>query len=277
MVGQSTVFNVSKYLVAFLFVLISVLPFVWIWSSAFKTNLEIAKNPFSLPTQLRWENIREVWFVGRFNIYLKNSVFVVFPTVLLVVFLSSLAGFALAKISFTGSTILFYLFILGLIIPVQAIIIPLFYDFNRYGLINSLLGLVLAEVGTGVPFGVFLMRSFFLGLPKEIFDAARIDGCSPFQIFSLIAIPLAKPALLSLITFQALWSWNEFLLPLLFLHADGLRTIPLGLMFLRGGRYTLNYSQISSGITIVTVPLIVIYVLFHRNLVKGITAGALKG
>ena len=268
--------NVAKYFMAFLFVIISVLPFIWIWSSAFKTNLEIAKNPFSLPSHLHFENLREVWQTGHFSVYFKNSLTVVFPTIFLVLFLSSLASFAFAKIKFFGSTAFFYLFIIGLIIPVQAIIIPLFYDFHHYGFTNSLLGLVLAEVGMGIPFGIFLMRSFFLDLPKEIFDAAKIDGCSNWQTFWSIAIPLSKPALFSLLTFQAIWSWNEFLLALLLLHEEKLRTIPLGLMFLKGGRYTLNYSQISAGVTLVSLPLILLYIVFHRSFIAGITAGALK-
>ncbi|HHT09088.1 MAG TPA: carbohydrate ABC transporter permease [Atribacter sp.] len=274
---NSILINVGKYTVAILFLIISIIPFIWIWSSAFKTNMEISENPFSLPKKLHIENISEVWYKGHFNIYFTNSLIVTIPNVILVVFLSSIAGFAFSKMKFIGRDILFYMFILGFTIPVQAIIISLFYDFQNYGLINKLSGLILAETGIGLPFGIFLMRSFFMNLPNEIYDAAKIDGCSNFRAFYSIFLPLAKPAVLSLVVFQTIWSWNEFLLALLLIQSEKLRTIPLGLMFLKGGRYTLNYSQIAAGITVVSLPLIIVYLIFQRTFIEGITAGAVKG
>lgn len=274
---NSILINVGKYTVAILFLIISIIPFIWIWSSAFKTNMEISENPFSLPKKLHIENISEVWYKGHFNIYFTNSLIVTIPNVILVVFLSSIAGFAFSKMKFIGRNILFYMFILGFTIPVQAIIISLFYDFQNYGLINKLSGLILAETGIGLPFGIFLMRSFFMNLPNEIYDAAKIDGCSNFRAFYSIFLPLAKPAVLSLVVFQTIWSWNEFLLALLLIQSENLRTIPLGLMFLKGGRYTLNYSQIAAGITVVSLPLIIVYLIFQRTFIEGITAGAVKG
>ena len=273
---NSILINVGKYTVAILFLIISIIPFIWIWSSAFKTNMEISENPFSLPKKLHIENISEVWYKGHFNIYFTNSLIVTIPNVILVVFLSSIAGFAFSKMKFIGRDILFYMFILGFTIPVQAIIISLFYDFQNYGLINKLSGLILAETGIGLPFGIFLMRSFFMNLPNEIYDAAKIDGCSNFR-FLFNFLPLAKPAVLSLVVFQTIWSWNEFLLALLLIQSEKLRTIPLGLMFLKGGRYTLNYSQIAAGITVVSLPLIIVYLIFQRTFIEGITAGAVKG
>jgi raffinose/stachyose/melibiose transport system permease protein len=274
---NSILINVGKYTVAILFLIISIIPFIWIWSSAFKTNMEISENPFSLPKKLHIENISEVWYKGHFNIYFTNSLIVTIPNVILVVFLSSIAGFAFSKMKFIGRDILFYMFILGFTIPVQAIIISLFYDFQNYGLINKLSGLILAETGIGLPFGIFLMRSFFMNLPNEIYDAAKIDGCSNFRAFYSIFLPLAKPTVLSLVVFQTIWSWNEFLLALLLIQSENLRTIPLGLMFLKGGRYTLNYSQIAAGITVVSLPLIIVYLIFQRTFIEGITAGAVKG
>jgi raffinose/stachyose/melibiose transport system permease protein len=274
---NSILINVGKYTVAILFLIISIIPFIWIWSSAFKTNMEISENPFSLPKKLHIENISEVWYKGHFNIYFTNSLIVTIPNVILVVFLSSIAGFAFSKMKFIGRDILFYMFILGFTIPVQAIIISLFYDFQNYGLINKLSGLILAETGIGLPFGIFLMRSFFMNLPNEIYDAAKIDGCSNFRAFYSIFLPLAKPVVLSLVVFQTIWSWNEFLLALLLIQSEKLRTIPLGLMFLKGGRYTLNYSQIAAGITVVSLPLIIVYLIFQRTFIEGITAGAVKG
>ena len=274
---NSILINVGKYTVAILFLIISIIPFIWIWSSAFKTNMEISENPFSLPKKLHIENISEVWYKGHFNIYFTNSLIVTIPNVILVVFLSSIAGFAFSKMKFIGRDILFYMFILGFTIPVQAIIISLFYDFQNYGLINKLSGLILAETGIGLPFGIFLMRSFFMNLPNEIYNAAKIDGCSNFRAFYSIFLPLAKPAVLSLVVFQTIWSWNEFLLALLLIQSENLRTIPLGLMFLKGGRYTLNYSQIAAGITVVSLPLIIVYLIFQRTFIEGITAGAVKG
>jgi raffinose/stachyose/melibiose transport system permease protein len=265
---NSILINVGKYTVAILFLIISIIPFIWIWSSAFKTNMEISENPFSLPKKLHIENISEVWYKGHFNIYFTNSLIVTIPNVILVVFLSSIAGFAFSKMKFIGRDILFYMFILGFTIPVQAIIISLFYDFQNYGLINKLSGLILAETGIGLPFGIFLMRSFFMNLPNEIYDAAKIDGCSNFRAFYSIFLPLAKPAVLSLVVFQTIWSWNEFLLALLLIQSENLRTIPLGLMFLKGGRYTLNYSQIAAGITVVSLPLIIVYLIFQRTFIE---------
>lgn len=265
-----------KYAVLVFFVLVALVPIVVMWMAALKTSNEIFRDPFSLPTVLHWENLVKAWTVGRFRQYLGNSLIVTIPTVAGVVALSSLAGYAFGKLKFAGSQAFFYLFLLGLMVPFQSIMIPMYYDLKDLNLLGSYWAMILPATALGLPFGIFLMQAFFRGLPSELADAARVDGCSEAGVLFKIMLPLTGPAVSTLIVFQFMWTWNAFLMPLLFLNEESLRPISLGLMFF-SGRYTLNYGLVAAGITLATLPLIAVYLVFQRQFMRGLTAGALKG
>lgn len=265
-----------QYLLLTVVLILALAPIMLMWMSAFKTRQEISVAPLALPTSLTLENLQQAWTVGRFGQYVGNSILVTIPVVLGVVALAALAGYGFARFQFWGHQVIFYAFLIGLMVPFQSIMIPLYFNIRGLGLLGTYWAMILPAIGLGLPFGIFLLQSFFRGLPHELGDSARVDGCNEFQVFWRVLLPLAKPAVSSLIVFQFMWTWNAYLMPLLLLNQESLRPITLGLMFFQG-RYTTNYALISAGVMIVTLPIIFVYVLMQRQFLRGLTAGALRG
>jgi raffinose/stachyose/melibiose transport system permease protein len=198
------------------------------------------------------------------------------PAVLIPIVFATLAGFSFAKMRFPLRNTIFLVMLSGMMIPFQSIMIPLFFLFNSLGLINTHAAVFLALGIGGIPFGIFMMRSFFLGLPNQMLEAARLDGCSELSAFLRVMLPLTYPAWVSLIIFQSMWSWNAFLVPLVFIFTDSLRPLPLGLMFF-SSRYSTDYTLVAAAVTIMILPLIVLYILLQRKFISSITMGALTG
>ena len=265
----------AKYLVLVVFAILSLFPILWMWIAALRNRNEVLANPFALPKSLDFGNLAEAWTVGRFGDYFVNSVITTVPTVGGVVALSCLAGYGFARFVFRGKTFTFYAFLLGLMVPFQSIMIPLYYELRDFGMLGTYWAFILPAITLGLPFGIFLMQAYFRGIPTDLADAAKIDGCSEFQIFWYIMMPLAGPAVATLTVFQFVWTWNAFLMPLLYLQSESLRPIPLGMMFFQG-RYTSDIGLLAAGVTIATVPVVIIYFIFQRQFIRGITAGAVK-
>jgi raffinose/stachyose/melibiose transport system permease protein len=265
-----------QYVVLSFVAVLALAPLVLMWSSAFKSRVEVAVNPLALPTSLDLSNLIEAWTTGRYSSYWLNSVIVTLPTVVGVVAFSTLAGYGLARLNLPGRRVWFYLILLGLMVPFQSYMIPLYFDLQSYGLLNNYLAVILPGIAMGLPFGIYFMQAFFRSLPAEVSDAARVDGCSDIQVFWHIILPLTAPGISSLTIFQALWTWNAFLMPLIFLNDEAHRTLPMGLMFFQS-RYTSDYALISAGVLITSFPIIVVYLLLQRRFVQGLAAGALKG
>ncbi|WHY74545.1 carbohydrate ABC transporter permease [Fictibacillus enclensis] len=272
-------FKMSKLMIYFIlmtFFFISIMPVLYMVLAALKDSNELNGNPFAIPHSLTLKNIVEAWTVGNMGKYFINSIIVAFPRVIVILILSSLAGYAFGKLKFPGRNALFYFFLLGLMVPIQAMIIPLYYNIQSMGLINTYWAMIIPNFGLSMPFAIFMMRAFFRDLPDELMDSAKIDGCNEFQTFFHVYLPLMVPAITSLFVFEFMWAWNDFLLPLLFVYDDTYRTLPLGLMFF-SGEYTANQSLIAAGVSISIVPIIVVYIIFQRKFIEGMTAGSVKG
>ena len=265
-----------SYIILVLFAFIALVPIFVMWMNALKSSSQIFKDPFSLPTVIHWENLVKAWTVGRFGQYLGNSVIITIPTVLGVVAFSSFAGYGFGRLKFTGSKVLYFIFLLGLMVPFQSIMVPMYYDLRDLKLLGTYWAMILPAIALGLPFGIFLMHAFISGLPAELAEAARIDGCSEFAVFYKIMLPLAGPAISTLVVFQFMWTWNAFLMPLLFLNEESLRPVALGIVFF-SGRYTTNYGLVAAGVTLATLPLVVVYIVFQRQFMRGLTAGAING
>jgi raffinose/stachyose/melibiose transport system permease protein len=252
-------------------------PFAWLVMSSLKTEGEIGQaDPFSLPAAAMWQNYVDAWQIGGFGELLANSLLNLAGVVALTLAICAPAGYAFAKIKFPGRGWLFYVLIFGLTIPIQAIVIPLYQVLFNLGLINSLWGITLAQVSNGIPFGIFLMRSFFAGVPDELMEAAKIDGASHFQILRKVMLPLAAPALQALVIICALSTWNDFFLPLVVLISPDVQTLPLGLVRF-ASTYSSEYRLVFSGTVITFLPIILLYILTQRRFTEGLTQGALKG
>jgi raffinose/stachyose/melibiose transport system permease protein len=252
-------------------------PFAWLIVSSLKTEAEIGMaNPFSWPGNLMWRNYLDAWQIGGFGELVGNSLLNLAGVVALTLLTCAPAGYALAKIRFPGREWLFYAFILGLTIPIQAIVIPLYQVLFGLGLVNTLTGIVLAQVSNGIPFGIFLMRSFFIGVPDELVEAAKIDGATHFQILTKVFLPISTPAIQALVIISALSTWNDFFLPLVVLISPEVQTLPLGLVRF-AGTYSSEYRLVFAGTVISFLPIIVLYLLTQRRFTEGLTQGAVKG
>ncbi len=274
--ARKFVAEVIKYLILGIVFVVTVAPVLLMLTSTFKTRAEISQDPIALPTRISLDNLSKAWVQGRFGRYAWNSIIITIPTVLGVLALSCLAGYGFARHQFFGKRFLFILFLVGLMVPFQSIMIPLYFDLQRMRILGTYLAMILPAIGLGLPFGIYLMQAFFRGLPQELSDSAKVDGCNELQVFWHIILPLTTPAVSSLAIFQFVWTWNAFLMPLIYLNKEVLRPMTLGLMFFQG-RYTSDYSMISAAVTITSLPLIIVYILLQRQFLRGLTAGAIKG
>jgi raffinose/stachyose/melibiose transport system permease protein len=271
-----TVKKLLTYAVLILTLLVSIMPLIWMWQAALVPSNKLNVDPFAIPTSLTLDNIKRAWTTGKMNVYMINSILVAIPRVLGVLLLSSLAGYAFGKLKFKGRDKIFSFMMFGMMIPIQAMVIPLYYNLQQMGLINTRLAMVIPYFGLSMPFAVFMMRAFFRDLPDALIESATIDGCNEFTTFLYIMAPLIKPALSALLVFEFMWSWNDMFLPMLVVYNDTSRTLPLGLMFFFG-KYTADHSLIAAGVTICTLPIVIVYTLFQKNFIEGVTAGAVKG
>jgi len=251
-------------------------PMVWMFYTALKTNGEIYANAWALPNAPQFGNFVKAWRVGHLGRYVWNSLVCTSTSVSAILLLSSMAAFAFSRLKFRGRDVLFGLFLLGLIIPVQIVLIPLYSAMAQAGLQNTRTSVILPYIAWGLPVSIYILRSFFLTLPVELEDAARIDGCTTFGLYWRILLPLVRPGLAAVAIFSSLGIWNEVLLAFVFLKDDSLKTLPLGLYAFYGYHIT-ELNLLFAALTVVTVPMIAVFLIFQRQLIEGLTVGSLKG
>ena len=268
--------QLPNYVILTLFLLIILIPIVGLVFSAFKTDAEVTRGPLALPSQLRLDAFKDAWTTGRFNFFFRNSVIVTVVVVVVSVLLSTLTGYAFAMLPLPGRKLLYPLLLLGYMVPFEAVIIPLYHMMNRMDLTDTYWALILPQVGLSVSFGTLWMTSFFRAAPRELVDAAAIDGCNRWQLLWRILWPLARPAVLTLVVLTFMWTWNEFLLALVMVQKETMRTLPVGLAFFQG-RYSANIPLMAAGSLIVAGPILLVYVIFQRYFIRGMLGGAVKG
>ena len=262
--------------VAGLLSLVVIFPLVWVIATSLKDRADIIRNPLGPPAVYQWSNYADAWHEGNFGVYFVNSILVVIPTAAGVVALSLLAAYAFAIFRFRGKNALFTFFLIGLTVPLGILVIPIFYQMVSLKLVNNLWALILPQTAVGLPFAILLLRGFISELPREILDAGRIDGCSNWGILRFIVLPLSRPALLSVMIFNIVWVWNQFLLPVVLIQKASARTLPQGLSVFMG-RYGADFGLLMAGATISFIPVVIVYAIFQRQFIKGIAAGALSG
>jgi ABC-type sugar transport system, permease component len=221
-------------------------------------------------------NFADAWVEGRFGQYMTTSVFVAAIVVTLTVVLSLLSGYAFGTMSFPGQTVLFYVFLLGIMVPTEAIVVPLFFDLRSLGLTDTIWAVALPQVAQSVAFGTYWMRAYFRGVNRSVIEAARIDGASQRRILFSILVPMGRPAITTMIVLVFMWTWNEFLIPLVMSPSGEFRTAPLGLAFFQG-QYTQGTALLAAGAVLVALPVVVLYFILQRHFIKGMLDGAVKG
>jgi raffinose/stachyose/melibiose transport system permease protein len=273
--GAGAVRDTFIYALLLLFSLLLFLPMVWVAYSAFKTNPEIFLNAWSPPAALNFAGFVEGWRDAVMGRTLLNTLLVVGVSMVLILLLSLPAAFAFARLRFRGRGLFFVLFLSGLMIPVQSTVIPLYALFHRWGWLDTYQSVILPYAALGLPSAIFLMRAYFLTLPRELEESGRIDGCSRFGVFTRIYLPLVQPGVATVVIFVSVILFNELLLGMLFLTSDERKTLPV-MLYSFFGKHFSNYQMMFCTLTMIILPLIIVFFLFQRQFVEGLTAGALK-
>lgn len=262
------------YTILGIFSVIALVPVLGILSTAFSDQASLSTG-FSWPKGLHWSNFSDAWTRGHFGSYLGSSILVTVSVVVAAGVLSTLAAYAFGTMRFPGSSLLFYVFLIGLTVPEEALVIPLYYDLRGAGLTDTYWALILPQTAQSIAFGTFWMRSFFRGSPRTLVEAARIDGCSSWTTLWRILIPVGRPAITTMVVITFMWTWNEFLLALVMVSSDDRRTVPLGLVFFQG-QHQSDVSLLAAGAVLVALPVVAVYIALQRKFIEGMLSGAVK-
>ncbi|WP_339300851.1 carbohydrate ABC transporter permease [Paenibacillus sp. FSL R5-0623] len=251
------------------------LPVLWVVISSLKTNSDLYSFPPKLwPQSVTFEHFKAAFSKGDFGLYFMNSTIVTVSSTLLLLLINSMAGFALAKYRFRGSSIILIAFISTLMIPIEVIMIPIFKVLSALGMYNSLLAIIIPPAAT--PTGVFLMRQYLLSVPDELLEAARMDGAGEWKIYWSIILPIAKPILAVLAIFSFMWRWDDFVWPLIAISDPSKYTIQLALSnFI--GEYNVDWGSLLAMSVITMLPVLIVFMVFQRYFVSGMITSGMKG
>jgi ABC-type glycerol-3-phosphate transport system permease component len=250
-------------------------PFVWAAMMSLRTTTEIHRNHFALPNPAHWEKFPDAWFNSNYGIYFANSVQVVVVAVLILTVVGAMAAHCLARYKFRLNRVIYFVLFSTIIFPPQITIISLFQILVQYGLYNSKVGLTLVYVAIQLPLTIYILESFFARIPADLFDAARMDGYSDWEIFWRVALPIALPAVATTVILNFILLWNEFLYAVVLITEESNRTLPLGIQQFIGDSQE-DVGMIATGLMIAIIPVIVVYAFFSERLIQGMTAGAVK-
>lgn len=272
------------YALLFFWALLVIVPMVWTIVSSLKNDQEIFFSPWSLPAVPIWDNFARAWVKARLGQYLVNTLIIIIPAIFFTVLLSSMVAYVLARFEFRGRSFVFYLFLLGMMFPVFLGLVPLYFIMQWLGLKDTFHGLILVYIAYSFPFTVFFLTGFFRTLPKEMGEAALIDGANQYQTFFQVYLPLAQPGLIPVVIFNFLGQWNQYILPNVLMSNAGLSenetryVLSQGLFYLQNQQqYANDWSGLFAAVTLVMIPTLIVYVIFHDRIEKGLTVGAVKG
>ena len=266
--------KISKNALFCLIIIIMGYPLFWNFTSALKTNAQIVADPYGLPLTPSFENLKDLWVKGEFVRYLFNSLVTSLASVTGIVAMTTMAGFAFSRRKSRAFDLMFAIILAGMMIPREIIIIPVFKIIADLGLRNSLFALILVYL-TWTPFGTFLMKTYFMTLPVELGESARIDGCTELGVFWRIYLPLATPAIATVAIFGFIWTWNDFLWPLVLVHKQEWFTIQVGVLLFQN-EFMIDWARRLAGLAFAIFPPLVLYLIFNRGIQKGLSAGAIK-
>jgi raffinose/stachyose/melibiose transport system permease protein len=267
--------QVLSYAVLAAFAAVALYPILSIVLLALQRRSDLVTG-FSIPDHLSFGTFRQAWELGGFNHGLVNSLIVAGTVAVVSAVLSTLAGYAFGSMRFRGNNALFYLLLIGLIFPYEATVIPLYYVFRDVGLTDSLWALILPQIGLSVPFGTFWMRAFFRSTPGALVEASRLDGATSFATLWRVLLPQAWPAITTMVVLVFMWTWNEFLLALVMIQSDSLRTAPLGLALFAGANRYSDPTLTAAAAVLVALPIVIVYVFLQRSFIRGMFAGSVK-
>ncbi len=265
----------SSHLILLFFTVIVVYPVVWMVFASLKSNSELVTNVWGLPTTPQLVNYREAWRVGNLGYALFNSIVTSLGVTIVILVVASTAAYAFARMRFRGSLAIFLIMIFTMQAPVP--IIPLYVMLVKLGLTDSRIGLILPMAAGGIPLSIFIFRAFFQTIPREMLDAAKVDGCNELSAFLRVVAPISGPAIATVAILMFVGAWNEYFLPLVLIRSAEMRTIPLAIQvfFYAFGRT--EWEQVFAALTIGSLPMIILYIIMQRQFIQGLTAGSVKG
>lgn len=250
-------------------------PFLWVATMSVRTTTEISEDHYAWPKIFHWEQFRTAWLDSNYNLYFWNSTVVVVGAVIVLTIFGAMAAHCLARYRFKGNRLVYALLFSSIIFPPQVTLISLFQILTEYGLFNSLIGLSLAYISLQLPLTIYILEGFFSQIPQDLFDAAKIDGYSDFEIFWRLVLPVGIPAIATTVILNFIMLWNEFMYAVVLISDESKRTLPLGIQQFVGDHYQ-DVGMVAAGMMISILPVIILYVFFSEKLIKGMTAGAMK-
>lgn len=264
------------FLIFIIVALINIYPMVFSIFCSFKENLEIFSSFTALPKKLRIENYLTAWNVGNIGRYFLNTIILAVGTLAISGLFGAMASYVLAKFKFRGKSKIYLLFISGMMIPIQAVLIPLSYIFGKLGIMNNYPVLILLYAAFCFPMTILILTGFMNGIPTELEEAMVIDGANIYQVFFKMILPLSVPGIVSVSIFNFIQVWNNLLFPLIFISDKDKGTISMGLLAFFG-EYSTDYSSSMAGICLTTIPVIIAYIFFQEKIENGLMSGAVKG
>jgi raffinose/stachyose/melibiose transport system permease protein len=277
MKNKIRVSTIIIYSVLILWAIASLFPIYWMITFSLKSNSEIfGANPMGLPFEWRWNNYTNVFSSGNLGRYLLNSVIVTLATIVLTIFVSAMSSYAMIRMRWKLSKAAYSILMLGLMVPIHAALLPVFVMMRNLHLLNTLWSLILPYAGFGVPMGIMIISGLITTIPKELEEAAFIDGCNIYRMFFTIILPLLRPAVATVSIFTFLQSWNELMFAIVFVSRDSAKTLTVGIQSM-SGRYLTEWGPIGAALTVATVPTLIIYLALSKQVQNSFIAGAVKG
>ncbi|MFL6556497.1 MAG: carbohydrate ABC transporter permease, partial [Bacillus sp. (in: firmicutes)] len=273
--------NRAAYGIMYLFLIIvaifQIFPIIWLFLFSLKNNQEVFNmSPFSLPAQPKWENYQKVWTEGNISQYFFNSITYTVVAVVLTVILASMVTFALTRMNWKGSKLVLGLFMVGLMIPVHSTLIPLFNTFTKINLIDNPLSVIFAYTAFNLPITIMILLGFYEALPREVEEAAVMDGASINHIFFRITLPMTAPVIATAAIINMIYNWNEFVFVNTFISSDSFKTLTVGIQnFI--GQYTTDWGAIGATLVISILPILIAFLILSNRIVEGIASGSVKG
>jgi raffinose/stachyose/melibiose transport system permease protein/N-acetylglucosamine transport system permease protein len=282
--GSQTRYTISRelkrihlYILPVLWSVFNIFCVYWIVASSLKDNRTVFSDPWGLPANPQFQNYAKIWELANLGGQLWNSIVITGVSVLAILVICTPAAYVLSRFEFKASGILLPIFVAGAGVPAAMLIIPLFVMLTQIKLINTITGLIIIYITLSIPFSMFVLTGFLKTIPKEFEDAARIDGCSEFQVFSQVILPLASPGMLTVAIFNFVAIWNEYAMALVFIQNQAKMPLARGIYAIAGSMiYTGNWVGLFAAVVIVMIPSLLVYIILSERMIQGITAGALK-
>ncbi|NOX35549.1 MAG: carbohydrate ABC transporter permease [Deltaproteobacteria bacterium] len=268
--------RILYYCTIIIYVMTIVYPIFLMTVTSLKPTREIFKNPFGFPKGIYLDNYIHLIVKANFDVYFLNSILIVLISLLFIVMVSAPASFVFARYSSRWNTFFYIYFLAGLVIPIRLGTISLLKMFVGMGLNDNIVSLIIINIAVGIPLGVFILTDFIKMIPKDLFDAARLDGCSEPSVFMRVVLPLLMPAISALAIVIFIPIWNDFWFPLILIKSDSMKTIPLATALLFG-QYRTNFGLVFAALSMASLPIVAFYLVFSKFFVKGLLHGAIKG